>query len=107
MAELSSINMKEAAKKVENCIEETLTHCNFPNEHWARNRTNNVIERLNRAIRHRPKVVVSFPDSNSALQLVFARLSHLAGTQRGNKKYMNIKHLEKFCDEVHFVSRLH
>ena len=28
-------------------MEETLTSCDFPREHWTRIRTNNVIERLN------------------------------------------------------------
>ena len=53
-----------------------------------------VIERLNREIRRRTRVVGSFPDGNSALMLVCARLRHVAGTQWGNKKYMNMKHLE-------------
>ena len=46
--ELRSMKLKEAAKKVEDGIEETLTYCDFPGEHWTRIRTNNVIERLNR-----------------------------------------------------------
>ena len=62
--------------------------------HWTRIRTNNVIERLNREIRRRTRVVGTFPDGNSALMLVCARLRHVAGTQWGNKKYMNMKHLE-------------
>ncbi len=52
------------------------------------------IERLNREIRRRTRVVGTFPDGNSALMLVCARLRHVAGTQWGNKKYMNMKHLE-------------
>ena len=48
--------------------------------------TNNVIERLNREIRRRTRVVGTFPDGNSALMLVCARLRHVAGTQWGNKK---------------------
>ena len=77
-----------------NDIAETLTYCDFPSEHWTRIRTNNVIERLNREIRRRTRVVGCFPDGNSALMLVCARLRHVAGTQWGNKKYMNMKHLE-------------
>ena len=46
--ELRSMKLKESAKKVEDGIEETLTYCDFPSEHWTRIRTNNVIERLNR-----------------------------------------------------------
>ena len=42
--ELRSMKLKEAAKKVEDSIEETLTYCDFPSEHWTRIRTNNVIE---------------------------------------------------------------
>ena len=65
--ELRSMKLKEAAKKVEDGIEETLTYCDFPSEHWTRIRTNNVIERLNWEIRRRTRVVGSFPDGNSAL----------------------------------------
>ena len=60
----------------------------------ARIRTNNVIERINCERRRQTRVVGCFPDGNSALMLVCARLRHVAGTQWGNKKYMNMKHLE-------------
>lgn len=93
-AALRDMKLKEAAKKIEDSIEETLTYADFPFEHWTRIRTNNVIERLNREIRRRTRVVGTFPDGNSALMLVCARLRHVAGTQWGNKKYMNMKHLE-------------
>ena len=100
VAELRAMKLKEAAKKVEDGIEETLTYCDFPSEHWTRIRTNNVIERLNREIRRRTRVVGTFPDGNSALMLVCARLRHVAGSQWGCKKYMNMKHLEAALDDV-------
>ena len=98
--QLRSMKLKEAARKVEDGIEETLTYCDFPGEHWTRIRTNNVIERLKREIRRRTRVVGSFPDGNSALMLVCARLRHVAGTQWGNKKYMNMKHLEAALEDA-------
>ena len=94
VSELRAMKLKEVAKKVEDGIEETLTYCDFPGENGTRIRTNNVIERLNREIRRRTRVVGTFPDGNSALMLVCARLRHVAGTQWGCKKYMNMKHLE-------------
>ena len=100
VAQLREMKLKEAAKKVEDSVEETLTYCDFPYEHWTRIRTNNVIERLNREIRRRTRVVGTFPDGNSALMLVCARLRHVAGTQWGNKKYMNMKHLEAAPEDV-------
>ena len=100
VSELRAMKLKEAAKKIEDGIEETLTYCDFPSEHWTRIRTNNVIERLNREIRRRTRVVGTFPDGNSALMLVCARLRHVAGTQWGSKKYMNMKHLEAAMDDA-------
>jgi len=96
--DLRDMKLKEAAKKVEDSIEETLSYMDFPYEHWQRIRTNNVIERLNREIRRRTRVVGTFPDGNSALMLVCARLRHVAGTQWGSKKYMNMMHLENQVD---------
>ena len=99
-AELKAMKLKEAARRVEDGTEETLTYCDFPSEHWTRIRTNNVIERLNREIRRRTRVIGTFPNGNSALMLVCARLRHVAGTQWGNKKYMNMKHLEEALNDV-------
>ena len=100
VAELKAMKLPEAAKKVADGIEETLTYCDFPSEHWTKIRTNNVIERMNREIRRRTRVVGAFPDGNSALMLVCARLRHVAGTQWGSKKYMNMKHLDALEDEL-------
>ena len=99
--ERRSMKLKAAAKKLEDGIEETLTYCDFPSEHWTRICTNNVIERLNREIRRRTRVAGSFPDGNSALMLVCARLRHVASTQWGNKKYMNMKYMNmKYLEDA-------
>ena len=90
---LRKMKLSEAAKKIETGIDETLSYADFPSEHWTRIRTNNVIERMNREIRRRTRVVGTFPDGNSALMLVCARLRYVAGSQWGNKKYMCMKHL--------------
>ena len=100
VTELKAMKLPAASKKVEAGIEETLTYCDFPTEHWTKIRTNNAIERLNREIRRRTRVVGDFPDGNSALMLVCARLRHVVGTQWGSKKYMNMKHLEAMETET-------
>ena len=92
--QLREMKLHEAAKKLEAGIEETLTYMTFPSEHWIKIRTTNNIERLNREIKRRTKVVGTFPDGNSALMLVCARLRHVAGTQWGSKRYLNMKRLE-------------
>lgn len=68
----------------------------FLEEHWKKIRTNNVIERLNRKIRRRTQVVGTFPDGESTLTMVCARLRHVVNTKWGSKKYMDMKHLYGF-----------
>lgn len=72
----------------------------FPSQHWLRIRTNNVLERLNLEIKRRTKVIGTFPDGNSALMLVCARLRHVAGKEWGSKKYLNMKHLEVYEEQI-------
>jgi transposase-like protein len=65
----------------------------YPREHWTRLRTNNALERVMREVRRRTRVVGAFPDGNSALMLVAARLRHVAGTQWGTRKYLDMSRL--------------
>ena len=46
------------------------------------------------------KTTESLNFQNSNLMLVCARLRHVAGTQWGNKKYMNMKHLEAALEDA-------
>lgn len=103
-AKLREMKLSSAAKKVEDGIEETLTYMDFPTQHWSRIRTNNTIERLNREIKRRTKAIGAFPDGQSALMLVCARLRHVAGTQWGTKRYMNMDHLAEM--DIHEESEI-
>ena len=86
---LEGMKLAKAARLVSEGIGETLEYMVFPSEHWRHIRTNNPLERIMREIRRRTRVVGNFPDGNSALMLVAARLRHIAGTRWGTKKYMN------------------
>ena len=98
--ELRCMKLSAAAKKVEDGIEETLTYMDFPSQHWTRLRTNNTLERLNREIKRRTRAVGAFPDGQSALMLVCARLRHVAVTGWGIKRYMNMDHLHELDIEL-------
>ena len=62
ISKLREMKSNKAADKLENGLEETLTYIDFPSEHWPRIRTNNVIERVNREIKRRTRVIGTFPD---------------------------------------------
>lgn len=96
---LKKQKLAQAAKKLEDSINETLTYYNFPSEHWRRIRTNNPLERILREVRRRTRVVGAFPDGNSALMLVAARLRHIAGTRWGTRRYLNMNLLTEFKKE--------
>ena len=53
---------------MENGIEETLAHHDFPSKHWHI-RTSNVTERVSRKLRRRANVAAAFSDGRSALML--------------------------------------
>jgi transposase-like protein len=92
---LEEMKLKEAAEAVRNGIAETLTYTSFPMEHWKKIRTNNAIERLNREIKRRTRVVGTFPDGKSALMLVFARLKYVADSEWGSRRYLDVSLLDE------------
>ena len=89
-AKLDGMRLAAAAKCVRDGIAETLTYTRFPMRHWRRIRTNNAIERLNREIRRRTRVVGTFPDGKSALMPVTARLKYVADSEWGSRRYLDV-----------------
>ena len=74
VAKLRALKLPKAADLLEAKGHETLTYYAFPTNHWRQLRTNNPLERIIREIRRRTRVVGAFPDGQSALMLVAARL---------------------------------
>lgn len=62
-ANLVDMRLRAAAQTFREGIDESLTYMAFPRGHWIRIRTNNALERLNREIMRRTRVVGNFPDA--------------------------------------------
>ncbi len=103
---LRETKLKGAATTLENGIREALTYTEFPHEHWTRIRSNNGIERINREIRRRTNAVGCFPDGNSALMLVCARLRHVSASAWGTKKYLEMTHLYDMEKEKSYAASI-
>ena len=97
---LEKMKLARAANTIREGITETLSYYRFPQEHWRRIRTNNPLERIMREIRRRTNVVGCFPDGNSALMLVAARLRHIAGTKWGLRQYLKMDRIEEQAREL-------
>jgi transposase-like protein len=91
---LEAMKLRQAAGVLREGVEETLTYMAFPREHWSRIRTNNALERIMKEVRRRTRVVGAFPDGQSALMLVAARLRHIAGTKWGTRRYLDMGRLK-------------
>jgi putative transposase len=92
---LESMKLPAAAKIVAEGASETFSYYAFPQEHWRHLRTNNPLERIMREIRRRTRVVGAFPDGDSAVRLVAARLRHIASTKWGTRRYMDMERLRE------------
>ena len=66
----------------------------FPANHGIKLRTDNMVERLNKEIRRRTRVVGGFPDSNSALMLVCAGIRYVASRSWSDRQYMDTSRLD-------------
>lgn len=84
-----------APRYVQAVVIQTLSYMDFPREHRRCIKTNNPLERLNREVRRRTRVVGAFPDGQSALMLVAARLRHVAGTKWGTRRYLDMNRLRE------------
>ena len=100
--DMEARKLREAAKCLREGIGETTTYLldDYPREHRRRIRTNNMIERLNREIRRRTRVVGSFPDGNSALMLICARTRYVTANEWSTRRYLDMSRLDDNLQEA-------
>lgn len=94
--EMEERKLKSAANRLREGVGGTATYLapGFPANHRIKLRTDNMIERLNKEIRRRPRVVGGFPDSNSALMLVCARIRYVTSRSWSDRRYMDTSRLD-------------
>ncbi|AKB78923.1 Mobile element protein [Methanosarcina horonobensis HB-1 = JCM 15518] len=67
--ELDKMGYKSAADTLESFQYDVMNYMQFPQSHWRRIRTTNIMERTNKEIKRRTKVVGAFPSQESVLRL--------------------------------------
>ena len=74
ISELDIMGYKGAANTLEHFQYDVMNYMQFPQNHWRRIRTTNMMERTNKEIKRRSKVVGAFPSQESVLRLAVSIL---------------------------------
>lgn len=79
-----------AAELLREAGEDVIAHMAFPQAHWRRIHSTNVLERLHREIRRRSDVVGIFPSVQSALRLIGAILEEQGEEWMAVRRYFSL-----------------
>jgi putative transposase len=79
----------KAMQILEDGLGDALTFMAFPREHWSRISSTNQIERINKEIRRRTRVIGVFPNIASALRLISMILLEQTEDWYTDKRYMS------------------
>jgi len=79
----------KAMQILEDGLSDALTFMAFPREHWSRISSTNQIERINKEIRRRTRVIGIFPNIASALRLISMILLEQTEDWHTDKRYMS------------------
>ena len=99
LAEKLSKPYPEAAKLLVEAKADVLAYKNFPKEHWRRIHSTNMLERLNKEVKRRTKVVGIFPDQPSVIRLVGSILKETDEDWRAaQRRYFSEKSMRLVTD---------
>ncbi len=91
---LNAMGYRKSANTVERFLPGLINYTAFPKKHWKRIRTTNMLERVNRELKRRTKVVGVFPNDESLIRLVGSILMDI------NEDWISgIRYLTMECEE--------
>ena len=88
---LNSRGYRKAANTIERFLPGLLNYTAFPKQHHKRIRTTNVMERINKELKRRTRVVGAFPNDDSLLRLAGAVLMDINEEWVTGKKYLTME----------------
>ena len=89
----------QAADLLVNAEDDILAYMAFPQPHWTRIYSTNPLERLNKEVKRRSKVVEVFPDGPATIRLVGAVLLEIDDQwQAATRRYFSLETMHKLYD---------
>ena len=89
--DLNERGYRKAANTIERFIPGLMSYTAFPKEHAKRIRTTNMMERVNRELKRRTKVVGVFPNEESLLRLVGSILMDINEEWVTGRRYLTLE----------------
>ena len=83
----------QTAALLEEAAEDILAHRAFPNEHRRQLHSTNPLERLNKEIKRRSRVVEIFPNTEAVVRLIGALVSEQTDEWQVTRRYMSLETL--------------
>jgi len=90
ITQLTEMGYQSAAASLERFSMDLLNYQAFPEEHWKRIRTTNMLERVNREIKRRVRSIGAFPNSDSAMRLIGSILIDINEEWLCGNRYLTI-----------------
>ncbi|HEX9596958.1 MAG TPA: IS256 family transposase [Anaerolineales bacterium] len=89
----------QAADLLVGAADDILAYMAFPQPHWTRIYSTNPLERLNKEVKRRTKVVEVFPDGEATIRLVGALLLELDDEwQAATRRYFSLETMQKLYE---------
>ena len=77
-----------------------MNYMQFPKEHWNKIKTTNIMERTNKELKRRSKVVGVFPSSESVLRLAVSILIDINEEYGLQNKYIRMEQILKIDNGI-------
>jgi len=88
---LEEEGLKRAANTCERYIYELYNYQSFPKKHWRRIKTTNMLERVNKELKRRSRVIGAFPSEKSLIRLVVSILIDINEEWLTGRRYLNME----------------
>jgi putative transposase len=98
--ELDRMGYKGAADTLENFQYDIMNYMQFPEKHWKKIRTTNMMERTNKELKRRSRVVGAFPNKESVLRLAVSILIDINEDWITGNRYLVMEKLSSEIPEI-------
>jgi putative transposase len=90
VVELSQKRCSKSADTIDRFSQDIWNHRAFPKEHWKRIRTTNGLERINKELKRRSRVIGAFPNDGALLRLGVTILMDINEEWLTGRKYLSM-----------------